>query len=180
VLEEENDMVRSDGAATPEFSRLVAVGQLAGAATHRIEASAAERQALARRFGLLGVDRLAAEVRLTSLPRGFRLDAVLEAEVVQECVVTLDPVQSRIEEPFSLVYGEVNEGETHEIAGLEEEIVEPLPGEELDIGEAVAQQLSLALDPYPRAPGAAVPAEALPPPAVEHPFAALEKLERPG
>jgi len=173
-------MARNTGAPAPEFSRLVPVGQLAGTAVHRIEASAAERDALARRFGLLGIDRLAAEARLTPLARGFRLDAELVAEVTLECVVTLDPVKSRIEEPFSLVYGEVDEEEPPEPAGAEDDVVEPWPGEELDIGEAVAQQLSLALDPYPRAPGAALPAEGGPPAEPDHPFAALAKLKPAG
>jgi uncharacterized metal-binding protein YceD (DUF177 family) len=172
-------MGSTEGEAPPEFSRRVAVGKLTGLAVHRIEASAAERRALAQRFGILGIDRLAAEVRLNPVPRGFRLDAALEAEVLQECVVTLDPVSSRIEETFSLVYGEVNESDAQDMAGAEEDIVEEPPGEELDIGEAVAQQLSLALDPYPRAPGASLPAEALPPAEAEHPFAALAKLKPP-
>jgi hypothetical protein len=51
----------------------------------------------------------------------------------------------------------------------------------LDLGEAVTQQLALSLDPYPRAPGAALPedltgpGEAQAPP--ESPFAALKTLK---
>jgi hypothetical protein len=52
------------------------------------------------------------------------------------------------------------------------ELVEPLPSDILDIGEAVAQQLSLALDPYPRAPGAIAGAPAERP---VSPFAALAR-----
>jgi hypothetical protein len=67
--------------------------------------------------------------------------------------------------------------------------VEPSDGDEdpddlpaeagaVDMGEALAQQLSLALDPYPRAPGAELPAEATDGGA-HGPFAALAKLKRP-
>jgi uncharacterized metal-binding protein YceD (DUF177 family) len=159
----------------PEFSRLVDVGQLAGETRRSIVANEAERRALAIRFGLLGLERLEADVSVTPVARGIRLDAVLTAEVTQECVVTLEPVQSRIEERFSLVYGEAPE----EVLEAEEEVVEPLPGAALDIGEAVAQQLSLALDPYPRAPSAVLPVETAPDDPADHPFAALARLKTP-
>jgi uncharacterized metal-binding protein YceD (DUF177 family) len=102
-----------------------------------------------------------------------RLDASFEANVVQECVVTLDPVPNDVAESFTLFYGEAPEG-----AG-EDGIVEPLQGETIDIGEAVAQQLSLALDPYPRAPGAALDLKLAGGAGADGPFAALAKLKKP-
>jgi uncharacterized metal-binding protein YceD (DUF177 family) len=155
-----------------EFSRPVAIGRLAEEEVHEIEATPAERAALARRFGLLGLDRLAASVRLAPLGRGIRLEAALEAEVTQECVVTLEPVPNHVSDRFTLVYGEAP------AAADEETVVEPLEGETIDVGEAVAQQLSLALDPYPRAPGAAIDPKWAGDPAPEGPFAALTKLKR--
>ena len=91
--------------------------------------------------------------------------------------MTLEPVRGRIDERFSLLYGAgADAGETAIVLSGATELVEPLPGNVIDIGEAVAQELSLALDPYPRAPGAARPTsrwrEAL-----AAPFAALAKLE---
>jgi uncharacterized metal-binding protein YceD (DUF177 family) len=160
----------------PEFSRPVDVDQLAGETRRSIAANEAERRALATRFGLLGIDRLEAAVSLAPVARGVRLDAVLTADVVQECVVTLEPVRNRVEERFSVLYGEAPE---QEVLGAEEEVIEPLPGSVLDIGEAVAQQLSLALDPYPRAPDAALPAETLAAEPADHPFAALARLKTP-
>jgi hypothetical protein len=79
-----------------------------------------------------------------------------EADVVQACVVTLEPVRSRLNEAFMVTFGEARPvlgGEV--IVGLDEED----PAEEMtdgwiDLGEVVAQQLAVALDPYPRAPGA--------------------------
>jgi uncharacterized metal-binding protein YceD (DUF177 family) len=141
----------------PEFTRPVDVGRLpSGGAVYDLKATPAERAALAGRFDLLALDRLEAEVRLERLAGGLlRLSAALRADVVQACVITLEPVHDRIDEPFTLLYRAGAEaGETAMVLSGASELVEPLPSDILDIGEAVAQQLSLALDPYPRAAGA--------------------------
>jgi hypothetical protein len=146
--------------ATPgaaEFTRPVDIGRLPpGEAVYDLKATPAERDALAERFNLLALDRLEAEVRLERLAGGLlRLSAALRADVVQACVVTLEPVRDLIDEPFTVLYrAGADAGETAVVLSGAAELIEPLPGDTLDIGEAVAQQLSLALDPYPRAPGA--------------------------
>ena len=155
-----------------EFPRPVEITRLsAGATVFEIAATPPERAALARRFALLALDRLEARVTLVSLAGGLlRLVAELSADVQQECVVTLAPVANRIEDRFSLVYGAATV-EDEVVLNGKAELVEPLAGGTLDLGEAVAQQLSLALDPYPRAPGveAALPADS----AKASPFAVL-------
>ena len=156
-----------------EFPRPVDINRLPGETVHEIEARPSEREALARRFGLLGVERLAAEVRLVPIRDGVRLEARFEADVVQECVVTLEPVRNRVADRFELVYGGAG------AAGDPETIAEPLDGETIDIGEAVAQQLSLSLDPYPRAEGARLDPAWTGAPVAEHPFAALTRLKKP-
>lgn len=165
----------------PELSRPVDISRLGSAEiVHEISATPAEREALARRFGLLGLDRLEARVRLRRTKRGtvLHLAGHLTADVTQECVVTLDPVPNHLEEDFVVVYGELPEADI----GLDvddESAVEPMPEGPLDIGEAVAQELSLALDPYPHAPGAAVDSPAAGEPAKDeriNPFSALAKL----
>src|SRR6185437_3085861 len=161
-----------------EFNRPVDLTRLVpGGSTHRIAATAEERAALARRFDLLALDQLAATVTLTPVAGGFyRLSATLEAALTQACVVTLDPVAARIEERFSLLYGALDAQKEVLLDG-ESETVEPLDGMIVDIGEAVAQQLSLALDPFPRAAGAPAQAEeAAPQPRLDSPFAVLSGL----
>jgi uncharacterized metal-binding protein YceD (DUF177 family) len=157
-----------------EFSRPVALDRLPpGETAYEIAATPEERAALARRFALLALDRLEARVRLCALAGGlWRLSAELSADVRQECVVTLEPVAGRIEDRFSLVYG-AGADEAEVVLSGEAELVEPLPEGALDLGEVVAQQLSLALDPFPRAPGAAqaLPAET----AKASPFAVLAR-----
>jgi len=139
--------------SAPEFARAVDVPRAAGRqSTHAIAANDHERAALAARFALLSLDRLEAEVQLEGLEGGLvRLTASLKAEVVQSCVATLEPVPSRIAETFTLLYGAAENGPDIVLDG-EAETIEPLDGGKIDIGEAVAQQLSLALDPFPRAP----------------------------
>jgi uncharacterized metal-binding protein YceD (DUF177 family) len=164
--------------AQPEFSRLVPLGRL-GVEPFRqeIAASEAERAALAQRFDLVALDRLSAVVELVR--RGhdmFLLRAAFSAKFVQSCVVTLDPVGGAVSEEFTLLYAppemEAEEGRT-----VEDEIAfEPLVGNAIDIGEAVAQQFSLALPPFPRSPEAILAAEA---PAADEPgplAAALARL----
>jgi len=167
--------------AIVEFSRPVDGHKLpAAGGVYEITASAEERAALAKRFELLQLDRLTARVQLTPVPGGFfRLSATVEAELVQACVVTLEPIPSRIEEAFSLLYGAVDEQKDIMLDG-DSETVEPIEGGMIDIGEAVAQQLSLALDPFPRAPGvdAEGVAEARESGRLDSPFAVLAKLRK--
>ncbi len=167
-------------AAPPEFSRPIAVDRLpAEEAVFDIAATPAERAALARRFDLLRLERLEAQVRLTRLAGGLlRLSATLSAAVVQSCVVTLEPVPGQVADRFALIYGPAGSAPGEVTWDGEEELVEPLSGSVLDIGEAVAQQLSLALDPYPRAPGADTTEQVGDEGGTMSPFAALAKWKK--
>ena len=170
----------TDADTTPEFSRPVLLARIGHEPVHRdIAADAAEREALARRFGLLALDRLSATVELAR--RGsdmILLRAAFEAAFVQECVVTLDPVPGTAAEEFELLYGppEIEES----AAGTVTDAVafEPLFGDAIDIGEAVGQEFSLALPPFPRSPGADAETAASDDDA--GPFAALSQLLRKG
>ncbi|MBW8268589.1 YceD family protein [Caldovatus aquaticus] len=172
----------------PEFSRPVRADRIsAEGRTERLVASPAERAALARRFGIEAVERLEAEVTLRPAPGGqIAARGRLVATVVQECVVSFAPVTQRVEERVDLRFVPA---EAAEALGEEEpeapDVVPMEPGGVLDLGEALAQQLALALDPYPRAEGATLPPdlrapgdgpEAVPPAAGARPFAALARL----
>lgn len=144
---------------TNEFSRPVALAQLAeGPVTLDMAATEEERAGLARRFGLLTLERLSASVEM----RGAGKDKVeirgrLQARLAQPCVVTGDPVWADHREPVALLLAD-----EATVERLEEEDAVPdtvdldvLPeADALDLGEVVAQTLALALDPYPRRPDA--------------------------
>jgi uncharacterized metal-binding protein YceD (DUF177 family) len=142
----------------PEFSRLV---QIAGVGVkpfrQRVEATPEECQRLSRRFGLLALDRLSAVVELRRRAgEVVLLEATFEAEFVQVCTVTLEPVPGSISDRFALLYGPMSE-ERHEIErGFDGPAFEPLEGDTIDIGEAVAQELSLSLPLCPRHPEAGI------------------------
>jgi uncharacterized metal-binding protein YceD (DUF177 family) len=135
----------------PEFSRPVSIAGLGGKPfRQRIEAVPHERERLCRRFDLLALDRLSAIVELRRQQGELvLLEATFEAEFVQACSVTLDPVPGSISDRFSLVYGPLSEEREIEW-GVDEAAFEPLVGDTIDIGEAVAQELLLSLPAFPR------------------------------
>jgi uncharacterized metal-binding protein YceD (DUF177 family) len=144
-------------AASPEFSRRVELARLgAHEAVYPLAAKPEERAALAHRFDLLSLDRLEAEIRLERVAGGMvRLSGRLGADVVQACVISLEPVASTLDQEFIVLYGSPEAGKAV-MVDLETDEAEPFDGTAIDIGEAVAQQLAMALDPYPRAPGASL------------------------
>ncbi len=140
-----------------EFSRVVPTGRLGKTAVHHvIAASPDERAALSRRFDLLAIDRFEATVELKRRVDGtVRFEAQLSADVIQACVVTLEPVSARVEDRFSVIFDpEIDEDAADALAleNPEDEFREPLIDDSIDIGEVVAQQLSVIMDPYPRRP----------------------------
>ncbi|MGE5506430.1 MAG: DUF177 domain-containing protein [Actinomycetota bacterium] len=145
---------------TPEFSRPIRVDQISVKGTDvDIEADAAERAALARRFGLVDLPALSARVRLKPIGRDglVRVQGNFSAEVVQACVVTLAPVPASLCEAFEVTFGPESaegEGDDVEVSFHDEDPPDPIVGGAIDIGEVVAEQLALALDPFPRAEGA--------------------------
>lgn len=176
--------------AVPEFSRPVDLERI-GTAPYEVAigANEAERAALTVRLGLIALPRLEARLilRRSGPDARLRLEGHMEAEAVQACVVSLEPVASRLTEDFVQVYDLApmdeadEEGEVSVAPGPEDEDPEPLGPDGLDLGEAVTQQLALSLDPYPRAPGAALPEDLTGPGEAqahrESPFAALKTLK---
>ena len=149
-----------------EFSRTIPVDRLRrGVVSEHIEANEHERQALAERFELEAIGRLTADVKLEALPNDMvRVSGRLEAAVVQTCVVSLESVPATVSENFSALFAppEMIGDEDGDIdidfealAEAEDDLPEPIVNHRIDIGELTAQHLSLALDPYPRAPDAA-------------------------
>ena len=143
----------------PEFSRPVRIDTL-GAEPRRvaIAAEAGEREALARRFGLVAIARLAAEADLARKGGSVIARGRIEASVTQSCVASGEPVEAAIDEPFELEFRpSPKAGRPDEEIELGESELDVTfyDGGAVDLGEAAAETLALALDPYPRAPGAA-------------------------
>ena len=116
-----------------------------------------EAAALARLMGALAVRKMRLRGRLTPLPKGWQLDATLGATVVQPCVVTLEPVTTRVDQPVRRRYLPMAERGTavQQFDAEDDDDVEPL-GERIDIGLVATEALALALPAYPRKPGASL------------------------
>jgi uncharacterized metal-binding protein YceD (DUF177 family) len=142
----------------PEFSRPVRLDTLgAEPRALAIEASEAERAALADRFGLVAIARLTAELALTRTGETAVAQGRLQAAVTQSCVASAEPVEAEVDEPFRILFAPspTTEGGEEEIELSEADCdVVFYEGARIDVGEAVAETLSLSLDPWPRAPGA--------------------------
>ena len=162
----------------PELHRpLAADAVAAGGQEYVVEASDAECAALAARMGLPAVRALRCRFWLQpGLAGAVLAEGWLDAEVVQTCVVSLEDFPGAVAEHFSVRF--VPAGTEND--DIDPETIDEIPysGGVLDLGEAAAEQLALALDPYPRAPGAVLeePGEAEDAPAL--PFARLSELRR--
>ena len=141
----------------PEFSRLIRLDQaISNAAGGTIAASAEERAALTIRFGLSALDSLDADYRMAEENGVLHTRGRLRARVAQPCVATGEPVPQAIDIPFVIRFlPEGTDGEQEEMELSEEDCDTVFfAGSGIDIGEAVAETLALALDPFPRAPDA--------------------------
>lgn len=148
-------------------------------------ASEAERRQIAVDLEVVSVAQIFADVSVRAVSTGrYRLRGRLEALLTQTCVVTLEPVQTRVDEEFSSELwpvediGPLAEGE-HSV--LEGDIPEPIEHGRIDIGRIVFEHLASSIDPYPRKQDASFDPEALgvgektsKPPS---PFAVLAKLK---
>jgi uncharacterized metal-binding protein YceD (DUF177 family) len=144
----------------------------------------ATRQAIAQEVGLVALPRVAATFDLTR--RGadsLRVEGRVTATVVQNCVVTLEPIESEIDEPVELFFRAEptvpaetgDEADFHPVEG--EEPPEPLVNGMVDLGTIATEFLNLGIDPYPRKEGVVFDAPPAGDPA-SHPFAALAALKK--
>lgn len=164
----------------PELSRVIDRRQIMEKPVE-ITATETECAALARRFGLVRIDRLQATVQLTA--KGDRIAAAgtLLADIVQTCAVSGDDLPAHIDAPlaFHFVPEQVIEAEELDVA--EEELDDiPYTGTAFDLGEAVAQSLALSIDPYAVGPDAdrVRREKGLLEPGAAGPFAALAALKK--
>ena len=158
-----------------EFSRTVDLRQLALEPVH-LEATPGECAALAARFGLVAVSRLAADLTLEQDRDAVRARGRFAADVVQSCAISAEDLAVRIAEPLDLRFvaaGSVQLGEEVELQADALDEIE-FAGTTIDLGEAVAQSLALAIDPFLEGPDAErVRAELLADRGASGPFAAL-------
>jgi uncharacterized metal-binding protein YceD (DUF177 family) len=146
--------------AEPEFVRPVAPKEIGpDGLDMKIEADPDERERLTKRFELLSLDRLVAQLHLRVAPTGIsvRVSGRFQARFAQECIVSLEPVVLDVDEALEAEFGPAA-AETEILVSIEgPEPTEPLHDGRIDLGELVAQNLAVALEPYPRKSDAELP-----------------------
>ncbi len=167
---------------TPELSRPLRVHEIGAVPyTLDVEAKPAEREALVKRFGLLTLDRLTASLSAHAEAGGVRVGGRVVAAGAQPCGLSGIAVPFAIDEAVDLRFARIERvaGEEVELSGGDLDVLE-IDGDTIDLGEAAAQSFGLALDPYPRASGAELPAQVIPEDKVvplqrPNPFAVLKR-----
>lgn len=193
-----HDMTKDQPAHT-EWSVLFNPQKIKDTGSHlTLSANEEERKDLARRFDLLGLDKLEAQLVVHNAKGGrVHVTGDFQAELSQSCVISGDPVASAIEDQLEGWFADpehivslhkarrekaIKDG--NELPILEEEDdPEPFTNGQIDLGELVAQNLSLAIPTYPRAPeaefsGLSTQASAEHEKAFQNPFAALKDWKK--
>jgi len=137
-----------------EFSRLFDTRYLP-TTPQTIAADEGERAALSSRFAIVSIARLEATVTLVAGKEAVSATGRFEADIIQSCAVSDEDLPARIAEPLALRFVperpiteaeiELTEADCDDIAYV---------GSQFDVGEAVAQSMALAIDPYAIGPHA--------------------------
>jgi len=165
----------------PEFSRSLDIRQAEGKAAHVLDADVSEREALAERFGLVRIDRLAADLELERKDRKVEARGRIRADYVQACAVSAEDIAVSLDEPvFFRFVPEAGDHTPDEEIELDSDDCDEIEysGSHIDLGEAVAQSLALAIDPFLTGPeaDAARKSAGIGTPEDSGPFAALKGL----
>jgi uncharacterized metal-binding protein YceD (DUF177 family) len=181
--------VNNDSDPRPPLSRRLALADVPPEGLDiDVSATPAECAALASHNELPAVHALRAELRAQRWRGdGLKIDGELRASVRQTCVATLEEFDSELVEPIHMRFAPPEEAprsrrrhdETAEIS-LDEDPPDPLIGDAVDLGAVVSEFLTLALDPYPRKPGAHFVEPSGEGAKILSPFAALRRLKPSG
>lgn len=166
--------------STPEFSRPFDRRGITAQPVH-LMASEAECAALAERFAIPAVKRLEATLDVYAEGEVIHARGRMQADIVQTCAVSGDDLPMRIDDVITLRFVHPRAYQPDEEVELAEEELDEIEyeGTSFDLGEAVAQSLALAIDPFAAGPDAErVRAEVLAAQEPTGPFAALAKLKK--
>lgn len=144
-----------------------------------IKASREECAALAQRFGLVRVKHLSARITLTRDGPTVRAGGRINADIVQSCAISAEDLPVRIHEPVALHFVPAHSvPATDAEVELDAEQLDQIEmdGHQFDLGEALAQGLALAIDPYLEGPGAEAARQKLAEQEPSGSFAMLKKL----
>jgi uncharacterized metal-binding protein YceD (DUF177 family) len=178
------------GASHGPWRAFVPVTQIPERGLHRdIEADQGTREAMAEAADVRELLSARASFDLTPQSGGrVHVTGRVQARIGQTCVVTLDPIENDIDEEVDLIFAPPEQiahvGETAddegEVAVEMEDQPEPIENGIIDLGRLATDVLYLAIDPYPRKPGAVFEPQVTAADPADHPFAALKGLQLDG
>lgn len=170
------------------FSHLVNVRRVARKGMHvRYDADDEVCAAIAQEYGLLQVKKFHAQSHVVPWKRdGVKLTSSIEAEVVQPCAVTGEPIDQRVEEDFELIY--VPEGSKFSKPRVDsdgelildptgEDPPEQFSGDSVDLALSWLEHFALGINPFARIEGAEFDPKGLHDQR-DSPFSVLEKLKQ--
>ena len=168
-----------------DFAHRLAIDSIRDGDRLDLTADEGERAAVAKRLDLLSLDRFEAHVMLHRDGKTVTCEGRVKAQLKQACIASGDPVLAAIDERFALRFVPAPTIDAPEAElELDEDSLDTMfhDGQAIDLGEAIADTLALALDPYPRGPDAdaALRAAGVMSEAEAGPFAALAKLKSRG
>jgi uncharacterized metal-binding protein YceD (DUF177 family) len=165
----------------------IAVAQIPDTGLHRdLEADQATRNAVAAVGGLREVLSVQASFDVTPKRGGrFHVSGHVRARIGQTCVVTLEEIESEIDEPIDLIFAPPDQipqmadlvDEAEESGEDTPDPPEPIENGIIDLGRLATDALYLGVDPYPRKPDVVFEPLVEVPDPEDHPFAALKALK---
>lgn len=186
----------------PPFSHAVEVATLPPSGRHlRLTATDADRAALAGFLDVPAVSSLTADLAVTPLGASgrVRVEGRFQARLRQMCGITLAEIDTEVSGEVTRIFSPDPHpqaaqagpgGKEIQLDCAAEDPPDPLIGGRIDLGQVIAEELALGLDPFPRAPGATfavteggegadpAPADPAGDPAATNPFAVLAPLRK--
>jgi uncharacterized metal-binding protein YceD (DUF177 family) len=130
-----------------------------------VSATDEQKAAIAEQLKITAVEKLDAKLEAKRFRGGIQVLGRLEAVIEQPCVVSFEPVKQVIDEPIDRVFLPSHDKAHAAPAGAEifvdvagDDEPDRFDGPEVDLSDLIIETLALAVDPYPRAPGASIDA----------------------
>ena len=156
------------------YSEVLRVNEIGAGVTRRLVPDEAARTRIVKALDLASLTRLESEITVAPAHIGWTLSGWVRAEAEQVCGITLEPLPTTVNERFSVALVEEADVSPEVEVTLEDDSPDVIEEGRIDLGQYAVEQFALALDPFPRKPGAEFvqPEE----PAEISPFAVLKQL----
>jgi uncharacterized metal-binding protein YceD (DUF177 family) len=160
----------------------VAVADVADGGSHyELSADSAARESVAKIAGLRALPSFEASFDLVRRGDGVAVRGEVRAAVEQTCVVTLEPIENKVQETVDLVFAPTDNETSVDAAPAKQkkgDPPEPLENGMIDLGALATEFLILGLDPYPRKAGTEFARIGQDRNEGSHPFAGLAALKK--